>query len=36
LKMALGETFPFFALVLDLGILAAYIFYVRSWVKKAA
>jgi len=36
LKMALGESFPFFALVLDLGILAAYIFYVRSWVKKAA
>jgi len=36
LRTALGETFPFFALVLDLGILAAYIFYVRSWVKKAA
>jgi hypothetical protein len=30
----LGETFPFFALVLDLGILAAYTFYVRAWVSK--
>jgi len=36
LKMALGETFPFVALVLDLFCLAAYTFYVRSWVKKAA
>ena len=34
LKTALGETFPFFALVLDLGILAAYTFYVRAWVSK--
>jgi len=36
LRTALGVTFPFFALVLDLGCLAAYIFYVRSWVRKAA
>jgi hypothetical protein len=36
LRTALGETFPLFALVLDLGCLAAYIFYVRAWVKKAA
>jgi hypothetical protein len=36
LRTALGETFPFFALVLDLGCIAAYIFYVRSWVKKAS
>jgi len=36
LKTTLGETFPFFALVLDLSCLAAYTFYVRSWVKKAA
>jgi hypothetical protein len=36
LKMALGETFPFFALVLDLGCLAAYTFYVRAWVRKAS
>lgn len=36
LRTALGGTFPFFALVLDLGILAAYTFYVRSWVKKAS
>jgi len=36
LKTALGETFPFFALVLDLGCLAAYTFYVRAWIKKAA
>ena len=36
LRMALGETFPFFALVLDLGCLAAYTFYVRAWVKKAS
>jgi hypothetical protein len=35
LKTALDATFPFFALVLDLGCLAAYIFYVRSWVTKA-
>ncbi len=36
LKKVLGETFPFFALVLDLGCLAAYTFYVRAWVKKAS
>jgi hypothetical protein len=36
LRTALGETFPFFALVLDLGCLAAYTFYVRSWVRKAS
>ena len=36
LRTSLDETFPFFALILDLGTLAAYIFYVRSWVKKAA
>jgi hypothetical protein len=36
LRTAFGETFPFFALVLDLGCLAAYIFYVRSWVIKAS
>ena len=36
LRITLGETFPFFALVLDLGCLAAYIFYVRSWVRKAS
>jgi hypothetical protein len=36
LRIALGETLPFFALVLDLGILAAYTFYVRLWIKKAA
>jgi len=36
LRTSLGETFPFLALVLDLGILAAYTYYVRSWVKKAA
>ncbi len=36
LKMALGATFPFFALVPDLSCLAAYIFYVRSWVIKAS
>jgi len=36
LRTALGETFPFFALVLDLSCLAAYTFYVRSWVRKAA
>ncbi len=34
LNMALGATFPFFALVLDLSCLAAYTFYVRSWIKK--
>jgi hypothetical protein len=32
----LGETFPFFALCLDLGCLAAYTFYVRSWVQRAS
>jgi len=36
LKTALDATFPFFALVLDLGCLAAYTFYVRSWVQKAS
>jgi len=36
LKTALDATFPFFALVLDLGCLAAYTFYVRAWVKKAS
>jgi hypothetical protein len=36
LKTSLGGTFPFFALVLDLGILAAYTYYVRAWVKKAS
>ena len=36
LRAALGRTFPFFALVLDLGCLAAYTFYVRAWVKKAS
>jgi hypothetical protein len=36
LKMSLGETFPLFALCLDLCCLAAYTFYVRAWVKKAA
>ena len=36
LKTASDETFPFFALVLDLGCLAAYTFYVRAWIKKAA
>ena len=36
LKTALGATFPFFALVLDLGILAAYTYYVRSLVTKEA
>ena len=36
LRTSLGESFPFFALILDLGTLAAYIFYVRSWVTKAA
>jgi hypothetical protein len=36
LRTALGETFPFFALVLDLGFLAAYTYYVRFWVTKAA
>jgi hypothetical protein len=36
LKIAFGESFPFFALVLDLGCLAAYTAYVRTWVKKAS
>ncbi len=36
LKMSLDETFPFFALPLDLGCLAAYTFYVRFWVRKAS
>jgi len=36
LKTASDGTFPFFALVLDLGCLAAYTFYVRAWVKKAS
>jgi hypothetical protein len=36
LKTALGATFPFFALVLDFGCLAAYTFYVRAWVRKAS
>jgi hypothetical protein len=36
LRNALGGTFPLFALVLDLGCLAAYTFYVRAWVKKAS
>src|SRR4030042_2556305 len=36
LKTTLGGTFLFFALVLDLGCLAAYTFYVRAWVKKAS
>ncbi len=36
LKTTWGATFPFFALVLDLSCLAAYTFYVRSWVKKAS
>jgi hypothetical protein len=35
-KMTLGGTFPLFALVLDLGCLAAYTLYVRAWVKKAS
>jgi hypothetical protein len=36
LKMSLGGSFPFFSFCLDLVTLAAYIFYVRSWVRKAA
>ncbi len=36
LKISLAETFPFFALALDLCCLAAYTFYVRAWVKKAS
>lgn len=36
LRTDLGESFPFFALLLDLAILAAYTFYVRAWVRKAA
>jgi hypothetical protein len=36
LRTVLGATFPFFALCLDLGCLAAYTFYVRFWVRKAA
>jgi hypothetical protein len=36
LRTAFGETFPFFALLLDLGCLTAYTFYVRAWVKKAS
>jgi hypothetical protein len=36
LRVVLGQEFPFFALVLDLGILAAYTYYVRFWVTKAA
>jgi hypothetical protein len=36
LKTALGETFPFFAFVLDLSTLAAYTYYIRFWVTKAS
>ena len=36
LKMSLGGFFPFFSFCLDLVTLAAYTFYVRSWVRKAA
>jgi hypothetical protein len=36
LKKSLDEIFPFFTVILDLACLAAYAFYVRSWVKKAS
>jgi hypothetical protein len=36
LRTSLGGVFPFFSLCLDFGCLAAYTFYVRTWVTKAA
>ncbi len=36
LRTTLGHAFPFFSLSLDLSCLAAYTFYVRFWVRKAA
>jgi hypothetical protein len=36
LRMSLDGSFHFFSLCLDLVMLTAYIFYVRSWVRKAS